>query len=78
MTITELIAALEDIRASEGDLQVLCPDQGSTDACSVVRVENARVTGAFIYDLGNGAAGLTLDDEAAGAEPTPLRVVLLD
>lgn len=58
-----------------GDIEVLMRDAGSTDALSVVRLETLQLVTATILELGNGAAGMTLDDEQPG---TQVPGILLD
>ena len=75
MTINELRAML-DQAAKElgGDAQVVLRDDG-TDPAGVVRIKAVTATTAVIYDLGNGGAAWTLDDEKPGSV---VKCLLLD
>ena len=75
MSIDELMAALAMARGElGGDAAVLQRDDGS-DPAGVVRIERITPAIAVIYDIGNGAAAWTLDEDKRG---TAVKCLLLD
>lgn len=75
MTINELRALLDEAEKElGGDAEVVLRDDG-TDASGVIRIQSVQPVQAVIYDLGNGGAAWTLDDEQQG---TVVQCLLLD
>lgn len=75
MTINELRAMLHEAEKElGGDAEVVLRDDG-TDASGVIRIQSVQPVQAVIYDLGNGGAAWTLDDEQQG---TVVQCLLLD
>ncbi len=81
MTITELIAALEALKAEHGDLRVCIPDKGSYDDTDVVFVRFANVEPVYSEPYPGGAVVHSLSafaDQHAGRRGTPAPGVLLN
>jgi hypothetical protein len=75
MTINELRAMLDQAEKElGGDAEVVLRDDGS-DHLGVVRIECVRLATAVIYDLGNGGAAWTLNEDRPG---TTVQCLLLD
>lgn len=75
MTINELRAMLDQAERELGsEAQVVLRDDGS-DKLGVVRIASVTATTAVIYDLRNGCAAWTLDDDRRGAV---VKCLLLD
>lgn len=76
MTLDEWVAMGQALIAKHGGkAQVFLRDHASTDPAALVRLESITATTATIFDLGNGIAAWTLDEEQPG---TQVPVIVLD